>query len=49
MATEMVGDAVSLLVVSDDCVAALPARSETSAVMVRVPSPSEERSRSETE
>ena len=49
MATEMVGAAVSLLVVSEVCVAALPAKSLTSAVMVRVPSLSEERSTEETE
>ena len=39
----------SLMEVSVACVAGLPARSETSAVMVRVPSASEERSRFETE
>ena len=49
MATEMVGDAVSLVLESVACVAELPARSSTSAVMVRVPSPREERSRPVTE
>ena len=49
MATEMVGGVVSLLVESVACVAELPARSETSAVMVRVPSLSVERSTEETE
>ena len=49
MATEMVGAAVSLLVESEACVAALPAKSLTSAVMVREPSFREERSRPETE
>ena len=42
MATEMDGAAVSLLVVSVACVAGLPAKSLTSAVMVSVPSPREE-------
>ena len=45
MATEMDGADVSLLVVSVACVAELPARSDTSAVMERVPSAREERSR----
>ena len=45
MATEMVGDEVSLVVVSVACVAGLPAKSLTSAMMVRVPSAREERSR----
>ena len=49
IATEIVGAAVSLLEVSVACVAELPARSSTSAVMVRVPSPREERSSPETE
>ena len=49
MATEMDGAAVSLLVVSVACVAGLPAKSLTSAVMVSVPSPREERSRFGTE
>ena len=49
MATEMVGAAVSLLVVSMACVAALPAKSLTSAVTVSVPSFREERSRLESE
>ena len=47
MATD--GAAVSLLVVSVVCVAELPAKSLTSAVMERVPSVREERSRFETE
>ena len=47
MATD--GAAVSLLVVSEACVAALPAKSLTSAVMVSVPSLREERSRPVTE
>ena len=42
---EMDGLAESLLEVSVACVAGLPARSETSAVMERVPSAREERSR----
>ena len=45
MATEMDGADVSLVVVSDACVAELPAKSETSAVMESVPSLREERSR----
>ena len=45
----MVGEAVSLLVESVACVAALPARSSTSAVMESVPSLRDERSRFETE
>ena len=45
MATEMVGGVVSLEAVSKACVAELPARSDTSAVMERVPSAREERSR----
>ena len=45
----MVGGVVSLVVVSVACFAELPARSETSAVMVRMPSLSEERSTEETE
>ena len=49
MATEMEGDAVSLVVESVACVAELPAKSLTSAVMLRVPSFKEERSRPETE
>ena len=40
---------VSLVVESEACVAALPAKSLTSAVMVSVPSFREERSRPETE
>ena len=40
---------VSLVVESEACVAALPAKSLTSAVMVRVPSLRDERSRFETE
>ena len=47
--TAIVGAAVSLLEESVACVAELPARSSTSAVMVRVPSPREERSSPETE
>ena len=47
--TAMDGAAVSLLEESVACVAAFPAKSLTSAVMVRVPSPREERSRFETE
>ena len=46
---EMVGAVQSLVVVSVACVAALPAKSLTSAVMVRVPSLSVERSRLESE
>ena len=49
MATEMVGGVVSLEEVSVAWVAELPARSDTSAVMERVPSLREERSRFETE
>ena len=49
MATEMVGAVVSLVVVSEACVAELPAKSLTSAVMVSVPSLREERSRLERE
>ena len=49
MATERVGASVSLVEVSEACVAELPARSSTSAVMVRLPSFSEERSRPVTE
>ena len=49
MATEIVGAVVSLLEVSVACVAALPAKSLTSAVMVRVPSFREERSSPVTE
>ena len=49
MATEMVGGVVSLEEVSVACVAELPAKSLTSAVMVSVPSPREERSRPVTE
>ena len=49
MATEMVGAVQSLVVVSVACVAALPAKSLTSAVMVSVPSLREERSRPVTE
>ena len=49
MATEMVGAVESLEEVSMACVAALPAKSLTSAVMVSVPSFREERSRPETE
>ena len=49
MATEMVGEEVSLVVESEACVAELPAKSLTSAVMVRVPSLREERSRPATE
>ena len=45
MATEMVGEEVSLEVVSEACVAELSAKSLTSAVMVSVPSFREERSR----
>ena len=45
----MDGAAVSFLVVSEACVAGLPAKSLTSAVMVRVPSLSVERSRLESE
>ena len=45
----MVGGVVSLVVEVEACVAELPARSSTSAVMVRVPSLREERSRFETE
>ena len=41
----MVGEEVSLVEVSEACVAELPARSSTSAVMVSVPSFREERSR----
>ena len=44
MATEMDGAAVSLVLEVEACVAELPARSETSAVMESVPSASEERS-----
>ena len=43
------GRRVSLVVVSVACVAALPAKSLTSAVMVSVPSLMEERSTEETE
>ena len=46
MATEMDGADVSLVEVSDACVAELPAKSLTSAVMESVPSLREERSRS---
>ena len=49
MATEMVGEEVSLVQVSAACVAGLPARSDTSAVMLSVPSSSVERSTDETE
>ena len=42
---EMDGADVSLLEVSDACVAELPAKSDTSAVMESVPSLREERSR----
>ena len=49
MATEMVGEEVSLVVVSEACVAGLPAESLTSAVTMIVPSRREERSRFETE
>ena len=45
MATAMDGADVSLLEVSDACVAGLPAKSDTSAVMESVPSLREERSR----
>ena len=45
----MVGDEESLVELSAACVAALPAKSLTSAVMVSVPSFREERSRSVTE
>ena len=45
----MDGAAVSLLVVSEACVAGLPAKSLTSAVMESVPSAREERSRPVTE
>ena len=45
----MVGEEESLVVVSVASVAELPARSETLAVMVSVPSLSEERSRFEME
>ena len=45
----MDGAAESLLVEVEACVAELPARSETSAVMVSVPSFREERSRPVTE
>ena len=45
----MDGGDVSLLEVSDACVAELPAKSDTSAVMESVPSLREERSRSVTE
>ena len=47
--TAIVGAVVSLLEVSVACVAELPARSSTSAVMESVPSPREERSRPVTE
>ena len=47
--TAIVGAAVSLLEASVACVPELPARSSTSAVMVRVPSFREERSRPVTE
>ena len=47
--TAMVGEEESLLVESVACVAALPAKSLTSAVMVSLPSFSEERSRPVTE
>ena len=47
--TAMVGEAVSFVVISVACVAGLPAKSLTSAVMERVPSLREERSRFETE
>ena len=47
--TAIVGAAVSLLEVSVACVAELPAKSLTSAVMLSVPSPREERSSPETE
>ena len=49
MATEMLGGVESLVALSEACVAELPAKSLTSAVMVRVPSPREERSRPVTE
>ena len=45
----IVGGVVSLVVVLEACVAELPARSLTSAVMVRLPSSSVERSTDETE
>ena len=48
-ATEMVGDAVILVVEVVACVAGLPATSLTSALTVRVPSFKEERSRLERE
>ena len=47
--TAMVGEEESLVEVSEACVAALPAKSLTSAVMVSVPSFREERSRPVTE
>ena len=46
---EMVGDVVSFAEVSEACVAVLPAKSLTSAEMVRLPSSSVERSTDETE
>jgi len=49
MATEMVGEEESLVVEVEACVAALPAKSLTSAVIVSVPSSREERSRPVTE
>ena len=49
MAIEMVGDVVSLVVDAVACVAALPAKSLTSARTERVPSSSVERSRPVTE
>ena len=49
MATEMVGEEESLVVEVEACVAALPAKSLTSAVIVSVPSSREERSRLESE
>ena len=45
----MVGEEESLVVEVEACVAALPAKSLTSAVMVSVPSSREERSRLESE
>ena len=47
--TEIEGGVVSLIVESVACVAELPAKSLTSAVMVSVPSLRDERSRFETE
>ena len=49
MTTEMVGGVESLVVVSVACVAELPARSETSALIVRLASSRLERSRPVTE